>query len=41
MIPKDANISEFAQLMSSQAKDVFPPDIPDNVKDFITKIIFF
>ncbi len=40
MIPQDANVPEFAQILSSQAKTAFPPDIPDNVKEFITKIIY-
>ncbi len=40
MIPQDANVPEFAQILSSQAKEAFSPDIPDNVKDYITKIIY-
>lgn len=39
MIPKDANIPEFAQILSSQAKEAFENDIPENVKDFVTKTI--
>ena len=40
MIPQDANVPEFAQILSSQAKEDFSPDIPDGVKDFVTKVIY-
>ena len=40
MIPQDANVPEFAQMLSSQAKEAFSPDIPDKVKEFVTKIIY-
>lgn len=40
MIPQDANVPEFAQLLSSQAKEAFSPDIPEKVREAITSIIY-
>ncbi len=42
MIPggEEFNLEEFAQTLSSQAAEAFPPDLPDKVKKTIAQVVY-
>ena len=40
MIPNDLNIEEFAQTLAGQAAEAFPPELPENIKQFVAQVVY-
>ena len=40
MIPQDLNIEEFAQALAGQAAEAFPPELPDEVKQTVSQVVY-
>ncbi|MCQ2958222.1 MAG: hypothetical protein MJ180_04900 [Candidatus Gastranaerophilales bacterium] len=40
MIPKDLDIEEFAKALSGQAGELFPPELPDALKQTVIQVVY-
>lgn len=40
MIPQNFNVEEFAQALAGQAAEAFPPELPEQVKQTVTQVVY-